>query len=324
METLVGQTDWHGVAAWTLVSSELSAVMVPIMGAKIVSLLDRRTGAEWLIGPGTRPVKPVAYGALFHEQDMAGWDEMFPTIVACPYPGPGARHGANLPDHGEAWTLPWRVVHAGEGSLILTLDGRALPYRLTRAADCPEPATLRLRYTLNNLGPDPMPYLWAPHPQFTCGPDGQVILPDEITEVINTIPESWGWGPPETRFSWPAATAIDGSTVRADLVGPPTLRRGRKFFTQPHTRSAWAAILRRDSGHWVRFEWNPAKTPYLGLWVDEGALSFDSVVALEPTTGWYDDLALAWQKREVIFVPAGGTHEWTLMVRLGMDGQPHP
>ena len=62
-------------------------VMVPEMGAKIVSLVDKRGGFEWMVGPGTRPVKPVAYGAWWHEQDMAGWDEMFPTIIACPFPG---------------------------------------------------------------------------------------------------------------------------------------------------------------------------------------------------------------------------------------------
>ena len=324
METSIYQTNWHGVEAWSLVSSGLSVVMVPAMGAKIVSLVDRRTGAEWLIVSGDRPVRPVAYGALFHEQDMAGWDEMFPTIIPCPYPGPGAYHGASLPDHGEAWTLPWQVAQAGEGRLILTLQGYALPYQLTRAADCPEPATLQLRYTLNNIGADPMPYLWAAHPQLTCGPDGQVVFPAEVTEVINTIPESWGWGPPETRFGWPAAMAIDGSPVRADLVGPPTLKRARKFFVLPEMRPSWAAVLRRDSGQWVRFEWDAARVPYLGLWVDEGALNHDSVAAPEPMTAWYDDLALAYQKGEVVTVPAGETHTWTLTVRLGSDGQPLP
>jgi hypothetical protein len=169
-----------------------------------------------------------------------------------------------------------------------------------------------------------MPYLWAAHPQLTCGPDGQVVFPAEVTEVINTIPESWGWGPPETRFGWPAAMAIDGSPVRADLVGPPALKRARKFFVLPEMRPSWAAVLRRDSGQWVRFEWDAARVPYLGLWVDEGALNHDSVAALEPMTAWYDDLALAYQKGEVVTLPAGETHTWTLTVRLGGDGQPLP
>ena len=68
--------------------------------------------------PG-RLVRPAAYGATFVEQDMAGWDEMFPTILACAYPGPGPHHGAALPDHGEAWSLPWEVTQTAGEALML-------------------------------------------------------------------------------------------------------------------------------------------------------------------------------------------------------------
>ncbi len=324
MAVSINQTIWHDQQAWTLESETHRVVMVPEMGAKIVSLRDKRDGFEWIVGPGDRPVKPVAYGAWWHEQDMAGWDEMFPTIIACPFPGSGLRNGTPLPDHGEAWTLPWVTAKAADGELALTLQGRVLPYRLTRTADFVAPDALRLRYALVNLADEPMPYIWAAHPQLVAGLDGEIVFPPEVTEVINTIPESWGWGPPETHFDWPEATAMDGRRVRLDQVGPPALRKGRKLFTMPAVRPSWAAVLRRQSGHWLRFEWNPAEIPYLGLWVDEGALNHESVAAPEPTTGWYDDLALAWEKREVTIVPAGATQQWMLTVKLGIDGNPVP
>lgn len=69
-------------------------VVVPEMGAKLVSLADKRSGLEWLAGPADRPFRPVPYGADFVQQDMSGWDEMFPTIVACAYPAPGENHGS--------------------------------------------------------------------------------------------------------------------------------------------------------------------------------------------------------------------------------------
>ncbi len=121
-------TTWHGVPAWTLEDETLRVTTVPRLGAKIVSLFDKRGDFEWLPGPMPgRPVRPVAYAAPFVEQEMAGWDEMFPTILACAYPGPGPRHGVALPDHGEAWALPWEVARAADGELTLTLEGRALP-----------------------------------------------------------------------------------------------------------------------------------------------------------------------------------------------------
>ncbi|HEY3343679.1 MAG TPA: hypothetical protein VGJ97_02060 [Anaerolineaceae bacterium] len=324
MDISVDRTEWHGIEAWMLSSPDLTVVIVPSMGAKIVSLVDRRRGSEWLIGPGARPFKPAEYGAVFTDQDMSGWDEMFPTISACAYPGPNALHGASLPDHGEVWALPWQIVPSEPGSLSLAVSGRALPYRLTRTADFPEPGSLRLRYTLQNNDADAMPYLWAAHPQFTCGPDGQVVLPDEVRQVVNTLPAEWGWGAPETRFDWPAASALDGSPVRADLVGAPDLRRGRKLFALPHVRPSWAAVLRRDTGLWLRFEWDPQRVPYLGVWVDEGAFNHASVAAPEPMTAWYDNLALAHSTGHAAILPGGETHAWTLTVRLGGDFQAHP
>ena len=72
------------------------------------------------------------------------------------------------------------------------------------------PDALRLRYALVNLADESMPYIWATHPQLVgAGLDGEIVFPPEVTEVINTIPESWGWGPPETHFDWPEATAMN-------------------------------------------------------------------------------------------------------------------
>ncbi len=335
-------TSWCDFPAWALESEVLRVVMVPALGAKIVSLVDRRGDIEWLPGPMPgRSLRPVTYGAPFAEQDMAGWDEMFPTILACAYPGPGPQHGVPLPDHGEAWALPWEVTQATAGArqlptlrrvsncpaeeaLVLTLTGRALPYRLTRAAALDQPDTLILHYTLENLGDDPMPTMWAAHPQFLAGADCRIVLPSELTAVVNTAGPDVGWGPREARYGWPEATAPDGRRVRLDQVGSPALRQARKFFAPPNARPAWAEVRRIESGHSLRLAWDPAEVPYLGLWVDEGLVNSQAVVAPEPTTGWYDDLALAWEKREVTVVPARATAEWRLTVRLGAAGSPVP
>jgi galactose mutarotase-like enzyme len=316
--------QWLGVDAWMLANASVQVVIIPEMGGKIVSLLDRHSGVEWLAGPGKRPFHPVEYGVVFTDQDMSGWDEMFPTIVACPYPGQGPHHGASLPDHGDAWALPWDVVQAGEGRLTISVKGRALPYRLTRTADCPEPGALRLSYTLQNLGGDPMPYLWSAHPQFTCGQDGQVVFPPEVTEVINTVDASWGWGEPETRFAWPEATALDGSKVRIDRIGPPTSKRARKFFALPDARPTWTEVLRCGSGERLRLEWDPSQVPYVGVWMEEGVFSHDSIAAPEPMTAWYDTLSVAVEKGYAPVLPAGETTAWSLTVRLGNTNQPCP
>jgi galactose mutarotase-like enzyme len=314
-------TTWHDIAALVLENETIRTVVVPSMGAKIVSLFDKRTGVEWLAGPGDRPFRPAAYGATFDQQDMSGWDEMFPTITACPYPVPGAYAGVPLPDHGEVWAVPWTNV--GGEDLALAVEGRALPYRLTRCLSLPDPTTLRFDFHLANRGAEPMPYIWAAHPQFACGAEAQVILPSEVTQVYNVLTEEWGWGAFNANLSWPAAQHADGAALQLDAIGPPTLKRARKFYLLPDQPVGAATLVRRPAGDWLRMAWDAAQVPYLGLWVDEGALNAASVAAPEPATGFYDSLALAWQNRRVAVVPPGAEVTWWLTVQLGTSEEPY-
>lgn len=324
MSTTTGQTQWHGLEAWYLEGEVIRMVTVPELGAKIVSLYDKRTKREWLVGPGSRPLKAVAYGAPFTEQDMSGWDEMFPTIVTCKYPAPGVLHGRLLPDHGEAWFLPWVIEQAPGDSLVLSLEGVALPYRLLRTQRFIAGDTLRMEYQLINLGQDSLAYIWAAHPQFLCEGGSRILLPSRIGEVCNTIPAEFGWGEPETRFDWPAAQRPDGTQVSIDQTGPAHLKQARKFFCLPGAYPGWVGLVRDPDRDWLRLDWDPGSVPYLGIWIDEGFISHAAVVALEPTTGFYDSLATAWGKGEVTSVGPGAAVQWALEVRLGTGDQQFP
>ena len=324
MDVSLDQTTWHGLSAWSLENECLRIVVVPELGAKLVSMVDTRNRLEWLVDPGNRPVKKVPYGAVFTEQDLSGWDEMFPTIVACEYPALGEWFGRPLPDHGEVWTLPWAVEPESAQALRLSVEGKALPYRLTRTLAYSAPDTLQMRYELENLGRERMPYIWAAHPQFVCGEQAEIILPSQVKRVCNTIPETWGWGTPETCFDWPEAINIQGKQVRIDRTGPSSLQRARKFFVLPETRVGWAGLVRKPTGDWLRMDWDPGKVPYLGLWVDEGAFSHTTVAAPEPTTGFYDSLAVAWGKNEITVLEPVATQTWVLTVRFGTRGLPFP
>ncbi|MBP7964134.1 MAG: hypothetical protein KA003_19280 [Caldilineaceae bacterium] len=324
MNGSIHQIQWHGQKAWALENDTLRTVVVPEMGAKLVSLTDKRSGLEWLAGPADRPFRPVQYGADFVQQDMSGWDEMFPTIVACTYPAPGQNHGAPLPDHGEVWALPWTLNSGPAGTLRLSVMGKALPYRLTRTLAYSAADTLAMHYILENLGQEPLPYIWAAHPQFLCGDQAEIRFPHQVDEVCNTLPAEWGWGEPETRFSWPEATSPAGQPARLDRTGPATLRQGRKFFALPETRAAWAGLIRQPSQDWLHMAWDADRIPYLSVWVDEGAFQAETVAAPEPTTGYYDSLAVAWTKRQVTIIESGDTQTWTLTIRLGTGAQPFP
>ena len=322
MNISISQTSWYGQDAWVLESDFMRTVAVPEMGAKLVSLFDKRTQLEWLVTPGDRPFEKVPYATNFTDQDMSGWDEMFPTIAACEYPAPGESYGTPLPDHGEVWPLSWLHEPTRPNTLRLTVQGKALRYRLSRTLTYSAADTLQMQYELENLSGERMPYIWAAHPQFVCGDEAHIILPPQVKEVCNTIPAEWGWGEPETRFDWPEAESVDGQRVRIDRVGPPTLDQARKFFVIPEMSVGWAGLVRQPGKDWLRLDWDPKLMPYLGIWVDEGLLSHESIAALEPMTGFYDSLAVAWEKIKVSMIEAGEIQSWTLSIRMGTGGHP--
>lgn len=313
-------TEYHGYQSLVLESDALRVVVVPEAGGKIVSLFDKRTAREWLVTPEQtgslrpNPFRAWPYGTEYNSHQCGGWDEMFPTIIACAYPGEGPYKHAALPDHGEAWTLPWVDVGTTAESVALELTGCALPYRLRRVLSLAGD-TLTLSYTLENRGEAEFGYLWAAHPQFACEPGATIVLPPATTEVVNVLPIEWGaeFGPAGTVNAWPEFVH-DGRAVRQDRVAAPEKRGGRKFYLPPQQPISWGE-LRQPGGEWLRMSWDARLAPYCGVWIDEGFLNQVSDMAFEPATGYYDSLAAAWTTCPTLSPHAAVS--WALQVQLG-------
>lgn len=138
----------------------------PQRGGRITSI--RLDGAE-LLDQGIGVDDPTATG--FVEAGAAGWDEMVPNIDVAPYPGPGLYEGLELPDHGEAWRLPWSVVDDS----TLEVSGRLLPWKLARRIVLSDSAA-RFDYTYTNTGDAPLYAYWCAHPLFRYEDDMEVAV----------------------------------------------------------------------------------------------------------------------------------------------------
>lgn len=299
--------DWHGFTGYVLENDALRVVIVPELGAKIASLVDKVADHEWL-APPTHPVRARGYGDTFIDHDMAGWDEMFPTINACPSPHDPS---VTLPDHGEVWALPWDVLTAAENRLELQVLGRALPYHLSRTAALDEKLGLTLAYSLKATSDTPVDFLWAAHPLFNADEHTRIELPDSITQVINVADHPL-WGAPDRELAYPLTPGI---AQRLDRVGDPSRKDYRKYYVPPDQSVASAALVQEDKGRALSLSWTGTFAPYLGVWVDEGTYSRGTTVALEPSSGYYDSLTLAIANKRATVVMPGAVKTWRLEVR---------
>lgn len=211
-------------------------------GGRVTSL--RLDGHE-LLDPGIGVDDPSRDD--FVEAGASGWDEMVPTVDTSRYPGPGPWAGIELPDHGEAWRLPWSLLDESESSATMKCAGVALPWRLERRIELTAGA-VRVDYTYTNSGQHPLYAYWCSH----------ILFRYEAGMVVEGVA---GFAPP------PAGTSSKLHLARGSTST---------------ARLAWS------NGSAIELAWDPALTPYVGVWTCNGDLGGYHQIAIEPATGGHD------------------------------------
>ncbi|MEI7911343.1 MAG: hypothetical protein WCK77_17050 [Verrucomicrobiota bacterium] len=102
--TRVFTRDEQGFTVPVLQNAAVELAVVAELGAKVISLVNRTSGREWLWHPpGALALFRNRPGDDFATSTITGWDECLPTIAPCEH------HGRALPDHGEVWSVPWQL-----------------------------------------------------------------------------------------------------------------------------------------------------------------------------------------------------------------------
>src|SRR5438128_12653920 len=139
-----------------LAANRWEMVIRPERGGRITSL---RLDGEEILDQGIGVDQPTAEG--FVESGAWGWDEMVPNVEATD----------TLPDHGEAWRLPWDVHDAG----LMSCRGRLLPWELERWIRLGD--AVRVTYRYRNAGLEPQLAYWCAHPLFRFEPGMEIDAP---------------------------------------------------------------------------------------------------------------------------------------------------
>lgn len=284
MSTEVTAID--GFHAYTIRGAKTSAIVVPELGAKVVSLRNEVSQREWMWHPGaTLKLFRNAPTDKFENSPLAGWDECMPTIAPCRW------KNRALPDHGEVWALPWKVLAADQHKIALGIDLPVSPFRLERTLAW-EDRTLVASYTLVNRSDEEEEYLWALHPLFAVQEGDRI----EVSAATRELLEKPAW--------------LDTLDLTAEPGGSV------KTFASP-LDDGHAAIVNKVNGDRLALSWNVKEHDILGIWLTRGGWHGHHHLALEPTSGMPDSLA---DHSRCAILPARGTRSWTVRFELSEQG----
>lgn len=311
-----------------LQNRHVDLVVVPAVGGKIIDLIDRRSGRNWLWRNPHIPFARASRDADFdREQDSGGWDEVLLSIK------PGKIRSASdqfqaVPDHGDLIGCEWtvdelQVTPAGDVICDMSAIGSSAPYRFHRRIRLPNNEPLvEMTYSLTNDGDEPLPCFWCAHPLLAVESDTSIdIHGSSLLRVDDTATRQHA--DPDIEQRWPKLLLRDGKSFdlsRGFAINDTQRSYASKIFVRsPET--GVASVLHGDSGAQLTFRFDPAELPWLGIWINNRGWSGCGSepymnLGLEPATTPYDCVNQAIKNDAVPWLQPGGIRNWSLSVEL--------
>lgn len=285
---------WGGFHARILRNAALQIVVIPDLGAKIVSLKNLCSGREWMYNPNGSPnLFRNRPDDDFARSPLIGWDECLPTIAPCTW------RGRALPDHGEVWNTAWRLDEAAceRGMIKTSVKLPISPFEFTRSIEI-QNDTLHVNYHLLNLSGDRQEFLWAMHPLLALQTGDRLALSPDIRQCLGEQP-------------WLDSLDFEEKDSTCIKVFASPLQQGR------------AEIFNPVSNDSLIFKWDVADCNTLGIWLTRGGWNGHHHLALEPTNGAPDSLAVAAGKPDNcgVLVPFG-KKEWRIQIQATSHYRP--
>lgn len=316
----VSQMSWQGWSAVRVDVDQASLVLIPELGAKIVSLVLAGDDRDFLWQDSTRPYRTMTCGDSFGDGDASGFDECFPTIGECPYPE-NPWSGAIMPDHGELWTARWQMETDGR-TVSTVAEGVSLPYRFERSIGAGAiPGSFRFRYLVDNLSRHPLTYLWSAHPLFAARAGMRVLIPGHPRGRI--VFAGGGRVTDSGEIRWPQVPTPAGGWLDYGVVCGTELVANDKVCVETPT-DCWCALFDPERERFCGLRVEPDEAPFIAVCINHGWWPFTGRrgfwVALEPCTGFPDRLDEAAAAGRGRTIEGGESVGWTMDLVVGSAG----
>ncbi|MDP1852496.1 MAG: hypothetical protein Q8K48_08815 [Candidatus Planktophila sp.] len=311
---------YFGLNSTILQNEVLRLRIIPDLGCKIVEIFDKENQHEWLWSDKSRPIKLAEYGDAYDKYDISGFDECFPNIGISKYP---EKDEIELPDHGEIWSLPWKVENTELG-ITATVIGKIFEYRFSRRISLIGRKIL-INYSASNIGKIDITYLWSAHPLFKIDDDMKIEIsgnPKMLKEFgfggrIGDDGEAWHGGH-LSEHTWPIVLSRNGNLSDISEVSLSKILTDKVVLDAP--TDGIVKLRKLNSNRILSMKFEPNKIPYLGICFNFAAWPLTGEpatwVALEPTTGRTDRLDECKSLDSAKILKANESKDWQLELEI--------
>ena len=220
---------------------------------------------------------------------------------------PVRRH--RVPDHGELWGIPTTSVPAKNG-ITTVWQGLRFGYRLTRKLYLDGPS-LKAEYTLINLAPFDLRFVWAPHALLSMEAPVELSF-DQVADV--PLSHDGNGNDLQRTFEWPLlkdAGDDDAPPARPPARQLPPRKAWKVFSTEPAAAPP-TCCTRRAAGPCGSSSPRPTSAAYWSIWINTGGWAGHRHAALAPTTGRFDQLDRAVRDGSAARAAPGGRCDWSM------------
>lgn len=253
--------------ALTLEGGGLCVTVLPEDGGKLASIYVPALKKELLVRREGSVYKRLTADGSYIDAECAGFDDMFPTCD--PYKPEGL---PAYPDHGETSRISYRVTAAGRNEITLETDSKLFDLHYVKRLRSGKDG-IRIFYSYLNRSDKPFEFLWAGHCML-CGEDGMHVF------------SSYSGKEPETIMFCTAGR--DSALLPRDRLIGYLPGKGAAYKYYPMEPMKEGRFGMRYPQGTLAFTVDPAKIPFLGVWLNNGEFQNLYNIALEPASSPLD------------------------------------
>ena len=237
------------------------------------------------------------YG-LYETRPVYGYDDCFPSVDACVYPG----KDWEVPDHGEICWFAWQV-EKESNRLIFTTKSKMIPLIFKRILSF-DKKELTWDFEVINDGKEHLPFQHVMHPLMPLSEITDIRLP-LFNKVFDEIDQQ-----------------------KLDLTSPDAV--SKFLFSQPPGSANMLFLQDIETGEmgWtykngleIKVFFQADKFPSIGIWWNHSGYPDENgcrrnECAFEPIPGFNSILADAYKQKKCLFVKPGERFSWQILWKL--------